>query len=336
MARDIRNFLNSDYVKRSNSLRKREVIQVYVEDEIDKVFWYVYLHPYEDLYHCTFHISTLQDRNKILKGKASLLAYKPQSDLGHNMWLCVDSDYDEIVDGFSEFSDRIRQDNFVITTYWYSIESLKCTPDLLEMNILKASLADTCEVDVRKILQKISSLYKNVFYLLLEMKERHDKRFKIKDFTTCLSYISFKNDDLDDALVTLKLKKWKQAHIDLFAQYGDKFNYWKAKLQSLGFGEADYYQLYYGHGLFEKVAVPLVKYFANRYRSEEIKNILNGTDKNERKDNLVTEYYNNTFTLRDSGSLGDRVVQLISDNSPTMNNLASVKIKEQIEKALDI
>lgn len=38
MARDIRKFLNSSYVKCSNNLRKREVIQVYVEDEIDKVF----------------------------------------------------------------------------------------------------------------------------------------------------------------------------------------------------------------------------------------------------------------------------------------------------------
>ena len=86
MARDIREFLNSSYVKCSNNLRKREVIQVYVEDEIDKVFWYVYLHPYEELYNCTFRISTLQDRNNILKGKASLLTYKPKETLGHNMW----------------------------------------------------------------------------------------------------------------------------------------------------------------------------------------------------------------------------------------------------------
>ena len=36
MARDIRTFLNSTYVKSSNNLRKRDIIQVYVEDEIDK------------------------------------------------------------------------------------------------------------------------------------------------------------------------------------------------------------------------------------------------------------------------------------------------------------
>lgn len=336
MARDIRKFLNSNYVKCSNNLRKREVIQVYVEDEIDKVFWYVYLHPYEEIYNCTFRISTLQDRNKILKGKASLLTYKPKEALGHNMWLCVDSDYDEIINDFSKFSDRIRHDSFVITTYWYSIENLKCTPDLLELNILKASLADKCDIKVETVLQIISILYKNIFYLLLEMEEKHDSRFKIDDFCQCLSYVSFKNGELDESFIKNKLGKWKQDHILLFQQYGKRFNHWKIKLENLGFKETDYYQLYQGHGLFENIAIPLVKHFAYSYRSNEITKIVNGADKKERKDNLVTEYYNNTFTSRESTSLRERIKQLIIDNSPNMDNFASIKIKEQIEKALNV
>lgn len=252
------------------------------------------------------------------------------------MWLCVDSDYDEIVKGFSDFSERIQHDKFVITTFWYSIENLKCTPDLLELNILKASLADECNIDIRRILQKISILYKNIFYLLLEMKEEHDKRFKIDDFCQCLSYVSFKNGELDESSIENNLNKWKQEHISLFNQYGNRFNHWKVKLENLGFKETDYYQLYQGHGLFENIAIPLVKHFAYRYRSNEITKIVNGADKKERKVNLVTEYYNNTFTSRQSTSLGERVEQLIIDNSPNMDNSASIKIKEQIEKALTV
>lgn len=336
MARDIRKFLNSSYVKRSNNLRKCEVIQVYVEDEIDKVFWYAYLHQYETLYKCSFRISTLQDRNKSLKGKASLLSYKPQESLGHNMWICIDSDYDEIVNNFSAYSDRILHDKYVITTYWYSIENLKCTPDSLEYNILKASLPDECDIDVGHILQIISSLYKNIFYLLLEMKEKHDDRFKIDDFCKCLSYVSFKNGKLDKDFVVNKLKKWEQDHTNLFQQYENRFYHWKKKLENLGFKETDYYQLYKGHGLFENIAIPLVRHFAYRYRTNEITKIVNGADKKERKDNLVTEYYNNTFTLQESTSLSERIKQLITDNTPNMNNSASIKIKEQIKKALTI
>lgn len=290
----------------------------------------------EDLYNCSFRISTLQDRNKTLKGKASLLSIKPEEALGHNMWLCIDSDYDEIVKGFSDFSERILHDDYVITTFWYSIENLKCTPDLLELNILKASLADECDIEIERILQKISILYKNIFYLLLEMKEKHDKRFKIDDFCQCLSYVSFKNAELDESSIRNNLNKWKQDHISLFQQYGKRFNHWKGKLEHLGFKETDYYQLYQGHGLFKNIAIPLIKYFAYRYRSNEITKILNGADKEARKDELVKEYYNNTFTSVESTSLRERIEQLITDNSPSMNNSASIKIKEQIEKALTL
>lgn len=334
MARDIRNLLNSNYVKYSNTFRKREVIQVYVEGEIDKTFWYVYLHPYEEKYNCSFRISILQDRHKILKGKASLLSYKQKSDLGRNMWLCIDSDYDEVVKDYSDFSQRIKEDQYVITTYWYSIESLKCTPELLEIDILKASLADKCDVNVDEILRTISCLYKSLFLLLLEMEEKHDNNFKIAEFCKCLSYVSFKDERLDESSIKAKIENWKQSHADLFKKYGNNFNCLIAKLKSMGFEECDYYHLFQGHGFLEYVAVPLVRFYANKYRADMLTSITNGIDVKERKMTLVKEYYNNTFTTKDAGSLTSRVRQLISDNNPGMNNLASLKINEQIETAL--
>lgn len=78
MARDIRTFLNSTYVKSTNNLRKRDIIQVYVEDEIDKVFWYAYLHQYEDLYNCSFRISTLQD---LCHSEKMYVAFHPSGSL---------------------------------------------------------------------------------------------------------------------------------------------------------------------------------------------------------------------------------------------------------------
>lgn len=47
MASDIRQRLNSTFVHLSNKFRNKEVIQVYVEDDIDKVFWFSFLHPFE-------------------------------------------------------------------------------------------------------------------------------------------------------------------------------------------------------------------------------------------------------------------------------------------------
>lgn len=337
MTKDIRTHLNSTYVVYSNKLRMKEVIQVYVEDEIDKIFWYTYLRPYEISHKCKFRISALQERNKILKGKAALLSYKRQDDLGHNMWLCIDSDYDELITNFSDFSERIRHDNYVITTHWYSIENLKCTPELLEINILKASLADRCDVVVSDILQTISVLYKNMFLLLLEMKEKHDGRFNIEDFCKNLSFICFSDGKLDEERINCKIQEWYNSHIDLYRQYENRFNHWCARLKKLGYKDTDYYKLYNGHGLFKNIAVPLVKQFAYIYRKAQLNTIVKGADRKERKSELVTEYHNNTFTyFKEPTSLSKRVEQLITDNQPSMDNDASLCINEQIKKALSI
>ena len=335
MATDIRTRLNSSYIANSNKFRKEENIQIYVENEIDKIFWYTYLRPYEESHNCKFKISVLRERQKTLKGKASLLTYKRPCDLGHNMWLCIDSDYDELINDYSNFSNRIKQDDYVITTHWYSIENLKCTPELLEINILKASLADRCNVNVTYILQTISFLYKDMFLLLLEMLEKHDKRFVLTDFCNNLKFVCFSGCELDKKTIKHKINEWDSSHSNLYHNYQSSFNRWVKRLDNLGYGVTDYYKLYNGHGLFHNIAVPLVKFFASNYRKDELSKIVNGADKKNRKNDLVAEYHNSTFTnSKDSSSLIKRIEQLIIDNQPSMNNDASLCIKDQITKAL--
>ena len=137
MARDIREFLNSSYVKCSNNLRKREVIQVYVEDEIDKVFWYVYLHPYEELYNCTFRISTLQDRNKILKGNK---VDKKEDSKNRTLELLVDNEY-EVKDDLTEYINKfIKVGNQYKSKFfknvWYMLSGNSEKLGLLKQNFL--------------------------------------------------------------------------------------------------------------------------------------------------------------------------------------------------------
>lgn len=105
-------------------------------------------------------------------------------------------------------------------------------------------------------------------------------------------------------------------------------------MKALGFLEVDYYQLYKGHGVFDKIAVPMIDFFAKKYRSEQINKIVTGADSKDRKEQLVSEYYNATFTSKEQNSLRSRIIQLITDNTPDYNCSASVKIREQIENAL--
>ena len=200
---------------------------------------------------------------------------------------------------------------------------------------IKGIFADQCDVDVDKVFKVISNLYKKLFLLLLEMEEKHDPSFKIEDFCKCLSYVNFKDKKLDESSIKTKIDNWEHAHTNLFQKYGKRFNFWIAKLKGMGFEESDYYHLFQGHGLLEYVAIPLVRFYANSYRTDMLNSITNGADTKERKATLVKEYYNNTFTTNDAGSLTARIRQLISDNNPGMDNFASFKIKEQIETALE-
>lgn len=334
MATDIRNFLNSDYIDNSNKLRKKPVIQVYVENNIDKAFWSSILSAFEEKINCQFRIYTICERGKFLTGKRSIFTYKRESDLGKNMWICIDSDYDELIKDYSPFSEMIRHNKYVITTWWYSIENLKCYPKLLRENLMKVSLIDRCDVDLNEILSNISKLYEEIFLLLLEMKEKHDDRFKIDDFCECLSFVSYKECALNVQSVKSKIDEWKNNHIDWFNQYGNSFSEWKKKLKAVGFFETDYYQLYKGHGVFDKIAVPMVEYFSDKYRDKHIEEIKNGADSEDRKKQLISEYYKATFVSKKAGSLRSRIIQLITDNTPDYNCSASVKIREQIENAL--
>lgn len=334
MASDIRQYLNSSFVSLSNKFRKKEVILVYVEDEIDKVFWLSFLLPFELIYNVEFHVCVIRDRDKTLKGKASVLSYKKESDLGRNLWICIDSDYDELVKDFSAYTNLIRRNKYIITTWWYSIENLKCQPELLKVDILKASLADCCTVNIKKILGKISVSFKELLLLLLVMKDNQDSRFKIEDFEKCLSFVEFDDNGLNESEVQHKILDWRNKNQILFNQYGNRFHFWENKLKGLGYPEEDYYQIFRGHGLFDKVAVPLVCFYAKKYRTEILSKIAKDADSKSRKKELVEEYYHNTFTTQDRGSLRNRVEQLITDNSPCGESTAAAKINEQIENAL--
>lgn len=305
-----------------------------MEDEIDKVFWLSFLLPFELIYNVEFHVCVIRDRDKTLKGKASVLSYKKESDLGRNLWICIDSDYDELVKDFSAYTNLIRRNKYIITTWWYSIENLKCQPELLKVDILKASLADCCTVNIKKILGKISVSFKDLLLLLLVMKDNQDSRFKIEDFEKCLSFVEFDDNGLNESEVQHKILDWRNKNQILFNQYGNRFHFWENKLKGLGYPEEDYYQIFRGHGLFDKVAVPLVCFYAKKYRTEILSKIAKGADSKSRKKELVEEYYHNTFTTQDRGSLRNRVEQLITDNSPCGESTAAAKINEQIENAL--
>lgn len=323
--------LNSNYIAKANLFRRVNKIQVYVEGIEDIAFWRFFLQPFEGSHNVKFAISTLRYKQETLVGKASLLSRFDDDKLGKNLWLCIDSDYDDIIKDNSNFSDRIVNNKYIITTWWYSIESLKCHPKLLNDNLLKVSLPDMCEEDIGSIMNNLSQKLKGPFILLLVMHEQHDNRYKMSDFKQLLSSIRFKDGMVDNYILTELLSEWKDKYSYLLIQYSAKMSEWECKLSRLGFSNDDYLQLYNGHFLFEYIAVSLLLNKAEIIRSQRLSTIINGADSAKRKESLRNEY--DEITCRGL-TLRKRIEQLINDNNQIPDCSANKKIRQQIEEAL--
>lgn len=322
---------SSKYISKANLFRKVNTIQVYVEDIEDVAFWRFFLNPYEDSHNVKFVITTLRENQKTLVGKTSLLSRFDDESLGKNLWLCIDSDYDDIVKGYSMYSDRIMHNKYIITTWWYSIENLKCHPDLLKDNLFKVSLPEIFEEDIKYIMNDLGQRLKEPFILLLVMKERHDTRYTMNDFKQLLSSIRFKDGTIDDVILTGLISDWNNKYSMLLNQYSTKVSEWVCKLSRIGFSCADYYQLYNGHYLFDYIAVSLLLNKAEIIRSKKLSTITNGADTADQKETLRKEYEKKTcrgLTLR------KRIEQLINDNYQIPKCSATEKICQQIEEAL--
>lgn len=322
---------SSKYIAKANLFRKVNTIQVYVEDIEDNAFWRFFLQPYEKTHNVQFKISTLRDKQKTLVGKCSLLSKFDDEKLGKNLWLCIDSDYDDLIKGYTVFSERITKNKYIITTWWYSIENLKCQPELLTNNLLKVTLSDIPEDDICKIMNDLGQKLKIPFILLLVMREQHDARYTMSDFQQLLSSIRFKEGVIDDAILSDLLSKWNLRNSTYITQYSSKIQEWEVKLSHLGFSSEDYFQLYNGHHLLDYVAISLLKDKADRFRNQQKSIISNGADAADRKKTLLNEYDNKTCR---GLSVHQRIEQLINDNNQFPESSATKKIRQQIEEAL--
>jgi len=115
----------------SHPLMKAPLL-VYVEDREDEPFWKELFSCIKDRY-SDIHVTTLKDRaaqyaaevdaqgnSLYAKGKDALMKV---NGLGANKVVAVDRDLDGIITNYHVYSDRIKNDPYVISTTYYAIEN---------------------------------------------------------------------------------------------------------------------------------------------------------------------------------------------------------------------
>ena len=172
--------INSDWLHTNNLLNKskgrKNVVTVYVENESDKPFWKRIFNRHK--------IKTKiypASRDSLGRGKPAVLKHKGK--VGQYYILCVDSDYDFLLQNSTEMSRLINTNPYIFQTYTYSTENYQCFAESLEMVVLDATLEESAEIfDYISFLQDYSSIIYDLFIYSFHNEKNKSQIFTISSF----------------------------------------------------------------------------------------------------------------------------------------------------------
>ncbi len=176
--------VKSDYVKAINSLKPKKAaktIMVYVENEDDIPFWRGVFERYAP--HLHFEIS--YPSHELARGKEEVLKIKA----GEYLLLCVDSDYDYLLQDATEVSKRINHDPYIFQTYTYSIENYKCYAESLREVCVSSSLNDKELFDLVGFLKLYSNIIYELFLYSYDFEKQGDNSLTRDEFSKMIKIL---------------------------------------------------------------------------------------------------------------------------------------------------
>jgi prefoldin subunit 5 len=293
--------LNSDYIEALGDLLSRrlpEPILVYVESYEDISFWYGILKNYESP-RVRFDIQ-LPSHDSLAKGKHEILQ-RFKNNVGSYLILCVDSDYDYLLQNRTEQSRLINQNKFIFQTYAYSIENLRCfSPSLYHVSV-QSSHKTHDKIDFEELLKRYSTITYPLFLWSIFLDIVGDKT--TMDVTTFCGFISVQE--------TIKINENKgenyfqavyQRVIDqvsylktTFPEYIEAIENLKTELGSLGVNPENTYLFIQGHAVEDN----FVLMFMNPLHlslKKEVENFIRTLAKNSEEITQEINHYKNKIS----------------------------------------
>jgi hypothetical protein len=284
--------LNSDLLAALTALLPKGSAQrvlVYVESHDDISFWRGILSPFEKK-GVNFDIQ-LPSQNTLQKGKTAVLEFADR--VGQNLVLCVDSDYDYLLQENSDTSVLINENQYIFQTYAYSIENLKCYSEGLHLICSQSSKNDAKIIDFNELMQLYSSIVYKLFLWSVHFSLKQDTTsFTLTEFCEIIKVLDKVqiSDKLTSAFeglndrVNIKMRELERNHpndlseIELLA----------TKLEQLGVLPTNTYLFIQGHTIKDNVVLmflhPIFRHLkaekeneikANAKHNEELVNQLN-------------------------------------------------------------
>jgi hypothetical protein len=252
--------INSEYyvaqsIYDGKSAPKR--ILVYVESGIDIEFWKTILTSFEKG-KLSFDINALP-----IKGKRKLLQKSDEilsevNNAGSNKIICVDSDYDYLLQKTTINSRKINEHEFIFQTYSYSIENLICYSEGLHTICVQSTKNDTKLIDFVALMELYSTIIYHLFLWSVYFYSKGDTTtFTISQFCDCIKIDKKLNSNYDYELAIKDLKKNVDDKLKAletqFPVEKTKIEDLAEELKKLGVEEKNTYLFAHGHTIKENV-----------------------------------------------------------------------------------
>ena len=273
-------YLNSRFIEAANSLRPKYAkhrIIAYVESYDDISFWRSVFDDYEDE---KFHFEVmLPARTNLTKGKKRAMMNLLGNAYGKNMIACVDSDYDYLLQGSTSTSRQLISNKYILHTYAYAIENLKCNAESLKQICVLSTLNDSNIINFEEFF-KIYSLicYPLFVWNILLYRKNDTNTMSMLKFCEIVRLTSFTVGK--PAYSLQQLDKRVKHNIELlekeFPQFIPEHKELLKELPSLGITPEETYFYIQGHHIMESVVMKVLTPVCNalrREREDEIKRL---------------------------------------------------------------
>lgn len=285
--------LNSKFIESKNALNKRHgsYIEVFVENETDVPFWSAVFND------CGVPVKVQPaSKTDLNRGKQEVL--KRVEGAGNFLLLCVDSDYDYLLDGATPQSKTIKENPYVFQTYTYSIENHKCYAETLHQVVVDATLVDDKQIfDYEGFMERYSRTVYELFVCSYYFDAKNQQEsaaehpFSIEAFC---KHIKLTNDvDLSDkGSKTLEMLEAnvRSALNELPLIENEVLVSVKENLDRLGVVPENTYLFINGHVIFEKVVLVFLRPIFNQLKNVKFSEIRNSEVSDIAKQDRINEY----------------------------------------------
>jgi hypothetical protein len=295
--------LTSNYLQAANAKRSTSLppdVQVYVEGHEDIAFWRMVLKQYEQTGHVRFRIT--QPSNT---GKISVLDLRDQA--GKYLILCVDSDFDYLLDGKTPTSRGILTHSYIFHTHTYSIENYQCYAESLHQVCVQATLNDDVQFDFVAVLEEYSAIvYDLVLWVIYFQSCDKPHHFSLDRCNRIIGFQTIPDVEQQCKQALVEVKKRVATELQrLYTEFSHEVSEMRnlqEKVRTQGFSPITAYLFIQGHTLKTNVVLIILKAVCHRLEAQKFASLQEGvsTEEGERR---RKEYKNQKKKVEDALTL---------------------------------